>query len=603
MHSAGGTSNRDWWPNQLDVSVLRRNSAEERPAGRRLRLRRGVRGPRPRRRQARHRRGHDRLAGLVARRLRPLRPALHPHGLAQRRHLPHQRRPRRRRHRPAALRPAQQLARQRQPRQGPPPAVAGQEEVRPARSRGPTCMVLAGNVALEYDGLRDLRLRRRPRRRLGAGAGQLGRRGRVARRRPLQRRPRARRTRSAPSRWASSTSTPRAPTATPTRCSRPRDIRETFAPHGDERRGDRRAHRRRPHLRQDPRRRRPERVRRPRARGRAAEQQGLGWKNSLGTGKGGDAITSGLEGTWTPTPTTWDNSFFETLFKLRVGAHEEPRRRAPVGPDRPGRGHDRRPTRTTRRRRTRRSMLTTDLALRFDPVYEPISRRFLREPGRVRRRVRPRLVQADAPRHGPDRALPRPRGPGRGAHLAGPGPGRRPATLVGAADVAALKAADRSPRACRSSQLVSTAWASASTFRGTDKRGGANGARIRLAPQNGWDVNDPAELATVLRTLEGIQAEFNAARRRAGLARRPDRARAATPASSRRRRRPASTSTVPFTPGSHRRDAGADRRRVVRRPRADGRRVPQLPRQGPTTRRPSTCSSTRRTCSPSPRRR
>ena len=167
-----------------------RELAQGRPPGRGLRLRRGVQEPRPRRRQAGHRGGHDDLAGLVARRLRPLRPALHPDGVAQRGHLPHQRRPRRRRRRPAALRPAQQLAGQRQPRQGAPPAVAGQEEVRQralvGRPDDPGRQLRPG-----VDGLQDLRLRRRSRRRLGARGRQLGIGGRVARRRPLHRRPRA----------------------------------------------------------------------------------------------------------------------------------------------------------------------------------------------------------------------------------------------------------------------------------------------------------------------------------------------------------------------------------------------------------------------------
>ena len=172
------------------------------PARRGLRLRRGVQDARPGRGQAGHRGGADDLAGLVARRLRPLRPVHDPHGLAQRRHLPHQRRPRRRGRRPAALRPAQQLARQRQPRQGPPPAVAGQAEVRPGalvgRPDGPHRQRRAG-----VDGLRDVRLRRRPRRRVGARRGRLlGPGDRVARRRALHAATASSRSRSAPCRWA-----------------------------------------------------------------------------------------------------------------------------------------------------------------------------------------------------------------------------------------------------------------------------------------------------------------------------------------------------------------------------------------------------------------
>ena len=154
-------------------------------------------------------------------------------------------------------------------------------------------------------------------------------------------------------------------------------------------------------------------------------------------------------------------------------------------------------------------MLTTDLALRFDPAYEKISRRFHEHPGPVRRRLRPRLVQAHPPRHGPDPALPRPAGPEGDADLAGPDPGRGPSADRRAGHRRA-EGQDPRPPASRCPQLVSTAWASASTFRGSDKRGGANGARIRLAPQKDWEVNDPAELAKVLQTLEAIQAEFNA---------------------------------------------------------------------------------------------
>ena len=197
-------SNQDWWPNQLDLSVLHQHSPPARPAGRRLRLRRGVRRPRRRGAEAGRHRRDDGLAGLVAGRLRPLRAAVHPHDLARGRHLPHRRRPRRRRRGRAALRPAQQLARQRQPRQGPPAAVAGQEEVRPEAVVGRPARVRRQRRA-RVDGLRDVRLRLRPAGHLGARGDLLGPRGHVARRRALQRRPRARPARSAPCRWASST--------------------------------------------------------------------------------------------------------------------------------------------------------------------------------------------------------------------------------------------------------------------------------------------------------------------------------------------------------------------------------------------------------------
>ncbi len=238
--AGGGTTNRDWWPNQLRLDLLQPALVEVRPDGRRLRLRRGIQEPRPRGRQEGPARADDRLAGLVAGRLRPLRAALHPHGVAQRRHLSHRRRPRRRRPRPAALRAAQQLARQRQPRQGAPAALADQAEVRPQDLLGRPDDPRRQRRARDH-GLQDLRLRRRPGRRVGARPGRvLGPRDEVARRRRalcagLARRRggprRARegrrqqgaasratsRTRSLPCRWASSTSTPKAPTASPTR--------------------------------------------------------------------------------------------------------------------------------------------------------------------------------------------------------------------------------------------------------------------------------------------------------------------------------------------------------------------------------------------------
>ena len=276
-----------------------------------------------------------------------------------------------------------------------------------------------------------------------------------------------------------------------------------------------------------------------------------------------------------------------------------------------------RPARSSGSRRTRRPrttvadahdptkthppvMLTTDLALRMDPAYEQISRRFLENPRRVRGRVRPRLVQADPPRHGPEvAATSAPRSRPRTSS------GRtrsRPSTTRSSAPTTSPRSRPRSLASGLSvSQLVSTAWASASTFRGTDKRGGANGARIRLAPQNGWDVNDPAELAAVLRTLEGVQAEFNAAHvggaqiSLADLIVLGGRRRRREGGQGRRRRRRRAVHA-----GPHRRLAGADRRRLLRRARADRRRLPQLRRQGHAARR-SSSSSRRRGCSRSPR--
>jgi catalase-peroxidase len=244
----------------------------------------------------------------------------------------------------------------------------------------------------------------------------------------------------------------------------------------------------------------------PEPEGAPLEEQGLGWRSSFGSGHGRDAITSGLEVTWTATPTTWSNSFFENLFGYEweltaspAGAHQwQPKDGAGAGtvPDPEDGSRTRPPT-----------MLTTDLALRFDPVYEPISRRFLEHPEEF----------ADAFARAWYKLTHRDMGPQQ-RYLGSLVPQEKllwqdvipevDHELVDAADIATLKsrilASDLTV-----SQLVATAWASASTFRGSDKRGGANGARIRLAPQREWEVNDPDTLATVLRVLEGIQESFH----------------------------------------------------------------------------------------------
>jgi catalase-peroxidase len=242
--------------------------------------------------------------------------------------------------------------------------------------------------------------------------------------------------------------------------------------------------------------------------GAPIEQQGLGWKNTYGTGKGRDAITSGIEVTWTATPTTWDNSFFETLFgyeweltKSPAGANQwQPKDGAGVGtvPD-PENGSLSRPP----------TMLTTDLALRMDPVYEPISRRFFEHPDELAdafARAWYKLTHRDM---GPVVRYLGPLVPTETLLWQDPLPAVTH-ELIGAEDVATLKDQILSS-GLSVAQLVSAAWASASTFRGSDKRGGANGARIRLEPQNSWEVNNPDELATVLRTLGEIQESFNAA--------------------------------------------------------------------------------------------
>jgi len=238
------------------------------------------------------------------------------------------------------------------------------------------------------------------------------------------------------------------------------------------------------------------------------EEQGLGWKSSFGTGKGGDTITSGLEVTWTNTPTKWSNNFFRILFgyeweltKSPAGAHQwKPKGDAGAGtiPD----AHD--PS-----KRHAPSMLTTDLALRFDPVYEKISRRFYENPDQLAdafARAWFKLTHRDM---GPRTRYLGPEVPTEELIWQDPIPAVNH-KLIDARDIASLK--DKLLASGLSvSELVSTAWASASTFRGSDKRGGANGARIRLAPQKDWKVNQPAQLAKVLKTLEGIQSAFNSA--------------------------------------------------------------------------------------------
>ncbi|HET9106727.1 MAG TPA: catalase/peroxidase HPI [Steroidobacteraceae bacterium] len=236
------------------------------------------------------------------------------------------------------------------------------------------------------------------------------------------------------------------------------------------------------------------------------EEQGLGWKSSFGAGNGRDAIGSGLEVTWTSTPTRWSNNFFENLFGFEweltrspAGAHQW----TPKGGAGEGTVPD--PQDPTKRRAP--SMLTTDLALRFDPAYEKISRRFHLNPDQFAdafARAWFKLTHRDM---GPRARYLGPEVPAEELIWQDPIPARDH-PLVDAQDLSALKT-----RVIDSGlsigELVSTAWASASTFRGSDKRGGANGARIRLTPQNGWEANQPARLARVLDILEGIQAAFN----------------------------------------------------------------------------------------------
>jgi catalase-peroxidase len=240
--------------------------------------------------------------------------------------------------------------------------------------------------------------------------------------------------------------------------------------------------------------------------GAGLEAQGLGWRNSFGSGRGGDTITSGLEVTWTTTPTKWSNNFFENLFgfeweltKSPAGAHQWIAKGADaIIPDAHDPSKKRRPT-----------MLTTDLSLRVDPVYEKISRRFLANPGQFAdafARAWFKLTHRDM---GPRARYLGPEVPAEELIWQDPVPAVNH-KLIDASDIASLKSKILTS-GLSVSQLVSAAWASASTFRGSDKRGGANGARIRLAPQKDWEVNNPAQLANVLKVLEGIQNAFNGA--------------------------------------------------------------------------------------------
>ena len=253
----------------------------------------------------------------------------------------------------------------------------------------------------------------------------------------------------------------------------------------------------------------------PEPEGAPIEQQGFGWTNRFGTGKGVDTTTSGIEGAWTPTPITWDNAYFDVLFGYDWELTESPagaKQWTPSNPEAQGTVPDAHDS-----SRTHAPMMTTaDMALRMDPVYEPISRHFHEHPqefadafarawfklchrdmGPVARYLGPEVPQEELIWQDPVPAVDH--------------------ELIGDADIAALKATLLAS-GLSIAELVSTAWASASTFRNSDKRGGANGARLRLAPQNDWDVNNPPELRRILATLEGVQAAFNGSVKRVSMA-------------------------------------------------------------------------------------
>ena len=244
----------------------------------------------------------------------------------------------------------------------------------------------------------------------------------------------------------------------------------------------------------------------PEPEGAPIEQQGLGWKNSFGSGKAGDAITSGIEGAWTPTPTTWDNSYFDTLF-----GYEWELTKSPAGAwqwkPKDGAGADTVPDAHDPSIRHAPMMTTADMAMRMDPIYEPISRRFHENPDEFAdafARAWFKLTHRDM---GPRARYLGPEVPEEELIWQDPIP-TVTHELIDEQDSAALKARILTS-GLSISQLVSAAWASASTFRGSDMRGGANGARIRFAPQKDWEVNQPDQLANILQTLEEIQQEFN----------------------------------------------------------------------------------------------
>ncbi len=241
--------------------------------------------------------------------------------------------------------------------------------------------------------------------------------------------------------------------------------------------------------------------------GASIEEQGLGWKNSFGTGRGDDTITSGLEGAWTKNPVTWDNGFFENLFGYEWEVTKSPAGAWQWKP-RDGSAADTVPDAHDPAKRHAPMMLTTDLALRMDPIYEPISRRFYENPDQFARAFAEAWYKLTHRDMGPLARYLGPEVPAEPRVWQDPVPTVDHA-LIDEADIAALKATILAS-GLSISRLVTTAWASASTFRGSDKRGGANGARIRLAPQKDWAVNEPAELAVALATLEKIQQEFNA---------------------------------------------------------------------------------------------
>ena len=439
-------------------------------------------------------------------------------------------------------------------------------------------MVLTGNVALESMGFKTF----------GFAGGRedvwepeqvnWGSESHVARRRALQRRPatgESLRRRADGPHLRESGRAERQPGSGGRGAGHSRDL----PPHGDERRGDGGAHRRRPHVRQDPRRGARRRTSAPNRRAAISRSRVSAGRAATKPAAGAHAITSGLEVTWTTTPTKWSNDFFKHLFEYEWELTTSPAGAKQWKPKN-GAGEGTVPDAHDPSKKIAPSMLTTDLALRFDPAYEKISRRFHENPQEF----------ADAFAKAWFKLTHRDMGPI--ARYLGPLVPKEPQLwqdpvpavnheLIDAKDIAALKSKILAS-GLSISQLVSTAWASASTFRGTDKRGGANGARIRLAPQKDWAVNNPPELAKVLKTLEGIQKAFNDAQ--AGGKKQVSLADlivlGGCAAVEKAAKNAGHDVTGAVHAGTHGCVAGADRRGIVRRARAGRGRLPQLPRRG-----------------------
>ncbi len=321
--------------------------------------------------------------------------------------------------------------------------------------------------------------------------------------------------------------------------------------------------------------------------GAPIEEQGFGWKNRFGTGLGDDTITSGFEGAWTPTPTTWDMTYFDVLFGYEwecvkgPGGHWQWYAKDVAEKDMVPGAHD--PS-----KKYRPMMTTADMAMRMDPKYNKISRRFHKNPKEFAdafARAWYKLTHRDM---GPVSRYLGPEVPKKQLIWQDPVPAVDH-KLIAKKDIAELKK-QILESGLSGADLVFTAWAAASSFRNSDKRGGANGARIRLAPQKDWKVNEPARVAKVVRALDKIRKELQrgAVGGEEGVARRPDRSRRLRRgrAGSEGRRR---QGRGPLRAGTHRRVAEADRRRLLRPARAQGGRLPQLPRQGfqPSRRAPA----------------